>query len=275
MPQDKFSAVWLSHSSLTDFLKCQRLYFLHNVYRDPKTGHKMGIMNPSLALGQTVHIVLEELSTLPVEKRFKTSLIERYEQVWESVTGEKGGFKSKEEEEEIKKRGEKMLKRVMNNPGSLLNKAVKINQDLPHFLLSPEENIILCGKVDWLEYLPETDSVHIIDFKTGKKEEDPDSLQLPIYHLLVQTCQKRTVSKASYWYLETNDTLTEKELSDTQAARDHLLHLGKQVKQARSEKLFECRKKGCYHCEPYERILKQQAKQVGVNEYNQDIYILN
>ncbi|QQS44706.1 PD-(D/E)XK nuclease family protein [Candidatus Roizmanbacteria bacterium] len=96
----------------------------------------------------------------------------------------------------------------------MARKAVKIKEDLPHYWLSEEDNIILCGKIDWLEYLPETDSVHIIDFKTSKYDEDGDSLQLPIYYLLVTNTQKREVSKASYWYLERNDDLTEKELPD-------------------------------------------------------------
>jgi len=46
--------------------------------------------------------------------------------------------------------------------------------------------------VDWLEYKEETDSVRIIDFKTGKFDEDPDSLQLPIYYLLATHTQTKT-----------------------------------------------------------------------------------
>ena len=37
MAVDKYTAVWVSHSSMGDFLKCPRAYFLHNVYKDPKT----------------------------------------------------------------------------------------------------------------------------------------------------------------------------------------------------------------------------------------------
>src|ERR1035437_4279352 len=36
MAQDKFNAVWVSHSSIGDFLKCPRLYYLHNVYKNDK-----------------------------------------------------------------------------------------------------------------------------------------------------------------------------------------------------------------------------------------------
>ena len=58
-------------------------------------------------------------------------------------------------------------------------------------MFSPEENIILCGKIDWLKYNEDTDSVCIIDFKTGKHDENGESLQLPIYQLLLKNLQKR------------------------------------------------------------------------------------
>ena len=201
---DKFTATWVSHTSISDFLRCPRAYFLKNVYRDPKTRHKIKLMSPALALGSAVHEVLESLSVLPKQTRFSESLISKFENVWQKVSGRNGGFTNSESEYKYKTRGQDMLRRVMNNPGHLVNPAVKIQMDLPQFWLSEEDNIMLCGKVDWLEYLPETDSVHIIDFKTGKSEEDPASLQLSIYHLLVHHCQKYKVSMASYWYLDSS-----------------------------------------------------------------------
>jgi RecB family exonuclease len=39
-----------------------------------------------------------------------------------------------------------------------------------NFYLSEEDNIILNGLVDWIEYLDD-DTLHLIDFKTGKHEE--------------------------------------------------------------------------------------------------------
>ena len=275
MPSDKYTAVWVSHTSLGDFLKCPRAYYLNNVYRDPKTGHKLQLMAPPLALGQAVHEVLESLSVLPTEKRFTEPIMAKFNKVWEKVSGKKGGFFSKDTEERYKKRGEEMIRRVLNNPGPLAKKAVKINMDLPHFWLSEEDNIILCGKIDWLEYLEETDSVHIIDFKTSKGEEDPNSLQLPIYHLLVRSCQKRNVAKASYWYLDRSDRLTEKELPDFEASKERVLKLAKEVKLARQLNRFECsHKDGCFACRPLEAVLRGEAELVGVNEYNQDIYVL-
>jgi RecB family exonuclease len=148
--------------------------------------------------------------------------------------------------------------------------------DLPQFWLSEEDNIILCGKIDWLEYLPESDSVHIIDFKTGKTEEDPDSLQLPIYRLLVHHCQKRQASRASYWYLDSSNELTPKELPELEAAHKKILTVARQVKLARQLDRFKCPEGGsCAACGPMESIIDRQAEFVGNDEYNADVYIMN
>ena len=276
MPKDKYSAVWVSHSSIRDFLTCPRAYYLNNIYKDPVTGHKIQLISPPLSLGQAVHQVLESLSVLPVEKRFSVSLVERFEKAWKQVSGKKGGFFDQETENKYKTRGSKMMQRVMNNPGPIEKLAVKIKQELPYYWLSQEENIILCGKIDWLEYLPDNDAVHIIDFKTGKKKEDDDSLQLPIYLLLVHNVQKRAVSQASYWYLETDNNLIKQPLPDLKKAQEQVLQVAKKIKLARQLEHFKCPQgeKGCFACKPLEKIIKGEAIKVGESEYNQDLYVI-
>lgn len=274
MAPDKYKAVWVSHSSIADFLKCPRAYYLRNVYKDPKTGHKITHMQPPLALGQAVHDVLEEISTLPVNARFSVPLTKRLNVHWENVSGKKGGFLNKEVEDEYRQRGMEMLKKVEGNPGPLANKAIKIGQDLPYYWLSEEDNIILCGKIDWLEYLPDNDSVHIIDFKTGKAQEDGDSLQLPIYYLLAVNTQGRKIDKVSYWYLSSGDSLVQKELPNLDDSFAKVYKVAKRMKLARQIEIFNCPKDGCYSCRPLERILKGEGELVGISSYNQDIYIL-
>ncbi len=105
MSLDKYTAVWVSNSSINDFVACQRLYFLrnvYNVYKDPRTNHKINIINPSLALGQTVHEALDALSFLPVEDRLKESLLDKYNLVWKKVAGKLGGFTDDTEELAVK-----------------------------------------------------------------------------------------------------------------------------------------------------------------------------
>lgn len=274
---DKYTAVWVSHTSISDFLNCPRAYFLKNIYKDPQTNHKIKLMSPPLALGQTVHDVLESLSVLPTKDRFRDSLVNKFEQSWQKVAGKKGGFLSFETEMKYKNRGLDMIRRVMGAPGPVADLAVKIQKDLPHYWLSEEDNIMLCGKVDWLHYLPDTDSVHIIDFKTGKYAEDAESLQLPIYHLIVHNCQKRKVDKASYWYLDSSDTLIEKQLPDLEEAHARVLDIARKIKLARQLQRFKCPdgEEGCRNCKPFEAIVAGWGECVGVDDYGADTYILD
>jgi len=276
---DKYKAVWVSHSSMGDFLKCPRLYYLHNVYKDPETRHKISLVSPALSLGQAVHEVLEGLIRYKAEDRMDIPFEVEYDKVWQKVSGKIGGFTSDTFEKETKERGWKMIERVRNNPGPLVRKAIRLPDHEsgmpPNFYLSPEDNIILCGKIDWIEYIPEDDSIKVLDFKTGKFEESKDSLQLPIYLLLLNELQERKVTGASYWYLETDDEPRDKELPDSDDARKQVLEKALLVKEAREKGEFICPHGGCRYCEPFEKIIRGEAEFVGTGEMRQDLYLVD
>ncbi len=275
---DKYTALWVSYSSISDFLKCPKAYYLKNVYKDKKSGNKIQLVSPPLALGQAVHEVIESLSEMSVDRRFEKPLHERFEKAWEKISGKRGGFFSDEIEKKYKQRGIEMLERVKKNPGPLKKLTVKINMELPQYFISEEDNIILCGKVDWLEYFPDSDKVHIIDFKTSQEaKEDPDSLQLPIYLLLVKNCQKREVSKVSYWYIEQNDEPVEKELPDEKEATEKVLKIAKKIKLARQLESFNCPNgdEGCRECNPMQDIVDGKAEYIYTDSIRRDIYVLD
>ena len=93
MAPDKYTAVWVSHSSIADFLTCPRAYYLKNVYKDPATGHKVQVIGPPLALGSAVHEVIESLSVLTVKDRFRESLLPKFDLAWAAkYGGKRGGF---------------------------------------------------------------------------------------------------------------------------------------------------------------------------------------
>jgi hypothetical protein len=232
-------------------------------------------MEPPLALGQAVHETIESLAVLPVSERFAMPLLERFNDAWTNVSGKKGGFTSDDQESLSKKRATTMIQRVIDHPGPLAQKAIKIRQELPYFWLSEEDNIILCGKIDWLEYLEDSDSVRIIDFKTGKFDEDPDSLQLPIYYLLATHTQTKPVTGISYWYLDRDDAPIDMPLPDIGPAEKKILDLAKKVALARKLGHFKCHENGCRACRPYEAVLNGKATYVGLNTFGQDLYILN
>ncbi len=277
--QDKYSALWVSHSSMNDFIKCPRSYYLHNIYRS-KNNRKINIVNQHLSLGIAVHETLENLSNFKADQRFLVPLEVAFEENWKKVSGKIGGFKTEQEEMDAKERAKKMILRVQQHPGPLAKLTVKLpahNNDMPpNFYLSEEDNIILNGKIDWLEYMPEDDSVRVIDFKTGKNEENPESLQLPIYLMLLHALQKRKVSGVAYWYLEKDNEPKSVALPDVAAAKEKVLKIALEIKKAKSNNHFECPRgeKGCFSCQPFEKIVRGEAEYVGVGGYNQELYLI-
>jgi CRISPR/Cas system-associated exonuclease Cas4 (RecB family) len=266
--------LWVSHSSISDFASCPRAYYLKNIYRDPKTGHKVKVMSPALALGQAVHDTLESLSTIPAASRFATPLLTRFDASWKKISGKSGGFTSQDDEYRFRRRGEAMITQVQANPGPIALPAVKLQDDLPSFWLSESESIKLCGKIDWLEYIPATNSVRIIDFKTSKSPEPADSLQLPIYYLLAGKVQERTVSALSYWYLEISPVPQDQPLPDLASSAETLLKLARKIKLARQMERFVCPSSGCFKCRELERVLKGEGELIGIDDYGADVYIL-
>lgn len=272
---DKYAATWTSHSSLSDFIACPRAYYLKNVYKDSNSGNKIQILSPAMTLGSVVHAVLESRSKLTVSERFARPLLDQFRELWQSVSGKQGGFRDASEEERFKARGEAMLKRVMDNPGPLSRLSVKLRDELPFYWLSERDEIILCGKIDWLEYMPEQDGVRIIDFKTGRFKEQAGSLQLPIYRLLVHNTQRRVVTDAQYWYLEEEDGLVTKELPSLEDAHEKVFALAKQVRLARKLGLFKCPQgsAGCRNCQPFEALLRGEGEFIAVKD-RRDVYML-
>ena len=279
MVQDKYNSVWVSHSSMGDFLRCPRLYFLRNVYKNAR-GNKINLITPALSLGQAVHGALEGLSQYKAEERFLRPLENAFEEEWKKVSGKKGGFKNAQKEAETKERGKNMIARVARNPGPLLNKTVKIkegqNGTPPHFYLSQEEDIVLCGRIDWLEYIEKDDSIRVVDFKTGKNKEDKESLQLPIYSLLLMALQKRKVSGASYWYVDKDDAPLPVKLPEINDSKEKVLFVARKVKIAREKTEFACpyKQSGCFACRPFEKIISGEAEFVGFGDYRQELYIV-
>ena len=174
----------------------------------------------------------------------------------------------------FKERAIAMIQKLEDNPGPLLRKAIKVKQPLPSYVFSDDENIILCGKIDWIEYLENVNKVHIIDFKTGRNEEPEDSLQLPIYLLLATNIQKREVDRLSYWYLESEKFPLEQKMPSLTEAFDKVMDIARRIKLARQINHFKCPTDGCFACRELERVVKGEGEIVGVSEYNQDIYIL-
>src|SRR3989304_3730405 len=71
--------------------------------------------------------------------------------------------------------------------------------------IAPE--VTLFGRMDRID--EEADgSLHIIDYKTGSHPGDVDASQLHLYAIMVERKLERTVSRASFWYLDAGSVWT-------------------------------------------------------------------
>lgn len=270
-----YEAVWLSATSISDFDKCSRLYYLRNVYKDPKTYRKIQVVNPYMTLGIAVHAVINNISNVAAKERQFEPLIDKFEEIWIINSGKRGGFSSPDQEQEFKERGISMIKRIISFPGPLKNLTNKIHSEVPNMWLSEKDLLVLCGVIDWIEILPD-DTLHIIDFKTGKNDEDGNSLQLGIYLLIAKNILRRQVSKMSYWYLDREDIPRESKLPQLEEVPKILIRKGIKMKEYRLEGNFICQKRGCRYCNDYEAILEKKAEFVGIDyKMKRDLYYLS
>ena len=294
---DKYKAIWLSHSSYNDFLNCHKAYYLKNIYKDPKSNKKISILSPYSSLGSAIHLSIDELTKYKSEdrKEILKNLENIYTEIWKNnFQSEKGGFKEEKEEKIFFDKGLEMIKNLILHPNFLLNKIIKkesywkdLEMNIPNFFIDDEEEVLLCGNLDWIEYLEKDDSLHIVDFKTGQNEEKEDSSQLLIYILLLQALQKRKISKTSYWYLGKEDDIKEKKIKQAEIdeLRNKIIQVGHKIKEMKNQtfkkdwrEIFLCQKelngKRCFDCENFEKILKGEGKYIGPDIYKKDGYIL-
>jgi RecB family exonuclease len=267
------NAVFISPSSLSDFDKCPQLYYFRNVYRSPR-GLKIQIISPSLALGQAVHDVLSQFLRLSPAQRSKDELLRVFDFLWQSLSGEKGGFGSQEEEKSFKERALSMLERFWGNKHFQETEAVQI-PGFPKVELG--NDLILTGKLDWIE--KDGEGYHVIDFKTGKNEEREDSQQLPIYSVLVSGILGSKKIRTSYWYLDKDDEIVAFPSADLDKTLSELKRKGEIVKMVRQTNSFRCQsgEESCWACREMLAVAQGKGKLVSMDPVNrkQEIYILS
>lgn len=256
------NTIWISHTSLNDFEKCRQLYYLRNLYRDKKYGNnfRIQVASPYLSLGEAVHDAIDNFFTrYDLDNRTKDNLMYEFKRGWSLKPGRIGGFKDSSQESEFKARGEAMLERFLKN--EKYSKSSPIRIDFPKLPLIGQDDAILVGNFDWLEETPE--GLHILDFKTGK-EEDETSQQLPLYALLAEHNLQKPVKKVSYWYLDRDDEPTEVKLSDLQQTLSTVKEKSQIMQKAVQNKDFTCTADVgyCKLCHEYHKAINDQAEHV-------------
>ncbi len=264
-------ALWISYTALKDYIRCPRSYYLKNRYRDPKTGNRIQITSSHLTLGSLVHDAIKwYLQTGRVAS--KDDVVKQFKNHWLKYRGKRGGFSSREEEAEFGKRGLAMLDNFMKNAG-LLGSHVPLFDFLKFRL---DEKLVLNGRLDFVEELPDG-SLHIMDFKTGSKEEE-DSTQLHTYAILAQSHLQKEVSKISYWYLDRDNTFKEAVLDSLEEKLEWLKKKALEIKKAIDEDNWVC-KNGedlCSECRSYQAIIEGKGEfQFSDEAFKKDIYFLS
>lgn len=261
--------IYLAYTSLKDFLKCPRSYFLKSIYKN-KNGRRIQVASPYLSLGSTVHDSVKWFLETK-EKPTLEELIEKYRDLWPKFSGKRGGFTSKKEEGDFGRRGLVMLENFFKN-WKVLGKSAPIITFPKYNLL---ENIVLMGNFD---FVGEKDdgSLQIVDFKTGATDEK-DPIQLYIYAILAEANLEKPVSAASFWYLDREDKPREIVLDPLEPKLEWLKEKATELKKALGEGMWVCIKGDelCRDCKDYQAIIDEKGEfQFTDYRYKKDVYFL-
>lgn len=266
--------IFLSYTSLKDFLNCPRAYFLKNVYRDSKTGNRILIASPYMSLGSVVHDTLKWILDMGGQVT-ERGAEEKFRNFWLKFRGKKGGFESREDEATFGKRGLNMLDNFLKNFGSLEKSAP--GMVFPKYYLP--DNLVLIGNIDFLGER-EDGSLHVVDFKTGVNDEK-DPLQLYIYAILAEANLQKEVTAASYWYLDRDDAPRPIVLDPLEPQLEWLKGKAKELKKAIEKGEWICIKNdapsgaSCRDCRDYQAILDGKGEfQFTDQKFKKDIYFL-
>lgn len=231
----------------------------------------MQIVSAPMTLGSLVHDAVKwYLQTNRVAS--KDDVIKKYRNHWLKYRGKRGGFKSIEEEAMYGKKGLLMIDNFFNNLQILEPNLHKY--DFLKYLI--DDSIVLNGKLDFIGLLPDG-SLHVLDFKTGTKDED-DPLQLHIYAILAESNFQKPVSKISFWYLERESTPKEAVLDSLDEKLEWIKNKALEIKDAIPKNEWVCIKGEdlCFDCRNYQAIIDGKGEYLfSDNDFKKDMYFLD
>ncbi len=265
------NAIYLSHTSIKDFLSCPAAYYLKNLYRDPITGHKLQVASPHLTLGIAVHNTIDWFCSQD-PKPSKEQTIQKYRQIWKNYRLKRGGFETLEEEASYGKRGLQMIENFYNHYTALDPCQACVKFPKYHLL----EDVILIGNMDYIG-LRSDGSFSVVDFKTGVHDEI-SPLQLVIYAILTEANMGKEVTEAGFWYLDRDDLPKPVVLDPVQQTLDYLIDVAKQVKLAIQQNEWVCRRDPglCKSCREYRSLLEKKGEFLySDTAFKKDIYFLS
>ncbi|MEA3442506.1 MAG: PD-(D/E)XK nuclease family protein [Chloroflexota bacterium] len=181
----------LSPSSIATFRQCRLQYKFQYI---DKLGEKYGRAKPYYTMANHVHATLYDLFSLipPWDRTLETAktLLQKN---WRRY---RVGFRSRTDE---KRWAERALGEITRFVAEQDVTAAPMMLERPiEAEVSP--GVILRGRVDRVDRQPD-DSLHIIDYKTGKLPEEIDWSQLELHALILSHTTPYLVNRLSYFYL--------------------------------------------------------------------------
>lgn len=263
MEKVDFSKIY-SYSKLDLFERCKMQYYFH--YLDPIISPmKKQFLKPRdyKTKGHAVHGAITLFYHLPQKKRTLKRLKECLTKAWfseinpekEPPLGELGGFRSLRHERIIFAQSLKLLKNFfeLDKPSPpifyLPTKEIKDSyNDYEELIRSLNEKFFISGKFDRIDKL-EDGSLRIVDFKTGKNNED--DFQLIFYKLLAEMNFQIPVKTVSFYYLDKGKVI---DLDTSKIKPDKIKNrILKKIEKIEKEKDFPPQFSGlCTHCDFWE-----------------------
>jgi len=183
----------VSPERLRTFRRCRLRYRYQYVDRLP------GRASPGDALGALVHAALHDFFRyLPASERDEERLITVLDDKWQALASLPAATRG-----ELRERAEAQL-RLFAREEDLSVQPLAMES---HFQVPLSEGVALVGRVDRIDQ--EADgSLHLIDYKTGPRPEEPDVEQLHLYAIMVARMLSHPLRRASYYYLELGEVLS-------------------------------------------------------------------
>jgi len=237
-----------SVSKLGMFFECPKSYHFH--YLDPVYSRMKSELKSRPeniwkfhTLGKAVHNAITIFYHSPPEQRTEERLKEYLKGTWQSeVMWNKkpplekwGGFETIEEERDSYREAILMLKNFFGiaelepEIEYLPTRDLRRSMDDYLNLITPlNQDFDISGKFDLITRVND-DSLHIVDFKTGKRKDD--DFQLRFYKVLAEENFKKPVKKASYYFLKLgNKREFDLEEGETESIKEEILRKINQIK---------------------------------------------
>jgi putative RecB family exonuclease len=158
-------------------------------------------LRPSDTAGSLVHTVLcDFFSKVPPGERSEERLVEMFEGRWAALSPR---YLRMAEVPELHDRNLDALRRFAQRE-DLSAQPFRVEAYV-QVAIAPD--VTLFGRMDRVDEEPDG-SLHIVDYKTGAYPGDVDASQLHLYAIMVERKLERTVSRASFWYLDDGSVWT-------------------------------------------------------------------